>query len=87
MPANSVPARVANLAGLAPAFVGVGSIDLFAPEDIDYAQRLIIAGVPTELSLVPGAFHAFDGLVPQASLSIQFKQAWNEAIRRAFAAS
>ncbi len=85
VPANSVPARVTNLAGLAPAFIGVGSIDLFAPEDIDYAQRLILAGVPTEMSLVPGGFHAFDGIAPQASLSIQFKQAWNEAIRRAFA--
>jgi acetyl esterase/lipase len=85
VPANSVPARVANLAGLAPAFIGIGSIDLFAPEDIDYAQRLIAAGVPTELSLVPGGFHAFDGIAPQASLSIQFKHAWNEAIRRAFA--
>ncbi len=87
VPANSVPARVADLAGLAPAFIGVGSIDLFAPEDIDYAQRLIASAVPTELSLVPGAFHAFDALIPQASLSIQFKQAWNEAIRRAFTAS
>jgi acetyl esterase/lipase len=85
VPANSVPARVADLAGLAPAFIGVGSIDLFAPEDIDYAQRLIAAGVPTELSLVPGGFHAFDVVAGQASLSIQFKQAWNEAIRRAFA--
>jgi acetyl esterase/lipase len=87
VPQNSVPARLANFAGLAPAFIGVGSIDLFAPEDIDYAQRLIAAGVPTELSLVPGGFHAFDGIAPQASLSIQFKQAWNEAIRRAFATS
>ncbi len=46
VPANSVPARVANLAGLAPAFIGVGSIDLFAPEDIDYAQRLIPPACP-----------------------------------------
>jgi hypothetical protein len=39
------------------------------------------------MSLVPGGFHAFDGVVPQASLSIQFKQAWNAAIRRAFTTS
>ena len=87
VPAGSVPARLANFAGLAPAFIGVGSIDLFAPEDIDYAQRLIAAAVPTEMSLVPGGFHAFDGVAPQASLSIQFNQDWNEAIRRAFAKS
>ncbi len=85
IPQNSVPARVSNLAGLAPAFIGVGSIDLFAPEDIDYAQRLIAAGVPTELSLVPGGFHGFDGIAADTTLSRQFNQAWNEALRRAFA--
>lgn len=84
VPPNSVPARVANLAGLPSAFVGVGSIDLFAPEDVDYAQRLLAAGVSTELNLVPGAFHAFDLVAPEASLTRQFNQAWNEAIRRAF---
>ncbi|MDR3774281.1 MAG: alpha/beta hydrolase [Terracidiphilus sp.] len=84
VPSGSVPARAANLVGLPPAFIGVGSIDLFAPEDLEYAQRLIAAGVPTEVSLVPGGFHAFDLISPEASLSRQFKQAWNEAIRRAF---
>ena len=58
VPPNSVPARVSNLKGLPPAFIGVGSIDLFAPEDIEYAQRLVAAGVAVELNVVPGAFHA-----------------------------
>ncbi len=87
VPPNSVPARVANLTGLAPAFIGVGSIDLFAPEDLSYAQRLMAAGVPTELHLVPGGFHAFDVIAPDASLTIQFNHAWNEALRRAFTKS
>jgi acetyl esterase/lipase len=84
VPANSVPARIQNFAGLPPAFIGVGGIDLFAPEDIDYAGRLLRAGVPTELSVVPGGYHGFDLFAPNASLSRQFTQAWNEAIRRAF---
>jgi len=84
VPPNSVPARVPDLKGLPPAFIGVGSIDLFAPEDIEYAQRLLAAGVAVELNVVPGAFHAFDGIVPEASLSRQFAQAWREALRRAF---
>ena len=83
VPANAVPARVANLAGLPPAFIGVGSIDLFAPEDVDYAQRLMAAGVQTELHVVPGAFHGFD-FVADVALSRQFTQAWNDALRRAF---
>jgi acetyl esterase/lipase len=84
VPPNSVPARVSNLKGLPPAFIGVGSIDLFAPEDIEYAQRLVAAGIAVELNVVPGAFHAFDGVASDASLSRQFAQAWREALRRAF---
>lgn len=84
VPRNAVPARVTDLAGLPPAFIGVGSIDLFAPEDIDYAQRLILAGIPTELNVVPGGFHGFDGIAPGSSLAREFTHAWNEALRRAF---
>ena len=54
-----VPARVPDLSRVPPTFIGVGSIDLFVDEDLDYARRLIDAGVPTELVVVPGAFHAF----------------------------
>ena len=53
-------ARASNLAGLPPAFVMTGALDLFVDEDIDYARRLIAAGVPTELHVHPGAFHGFD---------------------------
>jgi acetyl esterase/lipase len=87
VPEGSVPARVADLKGLPATFIGVGSIDLFAPEDLEYAQRLLLAGVPTELSLVPGGFHGFDIIVPEAAISRQFNSAWNEALKRAFAGS
>ena len=60
-PTGGVPARVKNLSGLPPTFIGVGSIDLFVDEDVDYAQRLNAAGVATELVVVPGAYHGFDG--------------------------
>ncbi len=85
VPPNSVPARVDNLAGLPPAWIGVGSIDLFARGDLEYARRLLLAGVSTEVNLVPGAFHAFDRGVPQAPLSLAFNQSWNAALTRAFA--
>jgi acetyl esterase/lipase len=85
-PAGSVPARVENLAGLPPAWIGVGSVDLFASEDLDYGRRLLLAGVSTELHLVPGAYHGFDIVVPQAPLTVAFTDAWNTALTRAFAA-
>jgi len=85
VPAGAVPARVKSVACLAPAFIGVGSIDLFAEEDIEYARRLILAGVPTELLVVPGAFHGFNSLAPDAAVSKEFDAAWNTALTRAFA--
>ena len=85
-PAGSVPARVENLAGLPPAWIGVGSVDLFANEDMEYGRRLVQAGVSTELHLVPGGFHGFDLFVPQAPLTIAFTEGWNAALSRAFAA-
>jgi acetyl esterase/lipase len=85
-PAGSVPARVENLAGLPPAWIGVGSVDLFANEDLEYGRRLLQAGVSTELHLVPGGFHGFDIFVPQAPLSVAFTEGWNAALSRAFAA-
>ena len=85
-PAGSVPARVENLAGLPPAWIGVGSVDLFANEDVEYGRRLLQAGVSTELHLVPGGYHGFDILVPQAPLSVAFTEGWNAALSRAFAA-
>lgn len=84
VPPNSVPARVNSVSGLAPAFIGVGSIDLFGQEDVEYASRLMLAGVSTELHVVPGAYHGFDIIVPAAPLSVQFNEAWNAALKRAF---
>lgn len=67
VPVGAVPARAADLRGLPPTWIGVGSIDLFADEDIDFARRLAAAGVPVRLNVVPGAFHLFDAFdVPLA---------------------
>jgi acetyl esterase/lipase len=84
MPKGAVPAREENLAGLAPAFIGVGAVDLFVHEDIEYARRLIDAAVPAELLVVPAAFHAFDFVVPNASVAKVFTKAKLNAFRRAF---
>jgi acetyl esterase/lipase len=71
-PNLAVPARRQDLAGLAPAWVGVGTLDLFHAEDLAYAERLTAAGVPCDVEVVPGAFHGFDGVVPKAPVSQTF---------------
>ena len=86
VPENSVPARVADVEGLASSFIGVGALDLFVEEDLDFARRLIAAGVPTRVHVTPGAFHAFDFVVPQARVSREFTQAWKSSLHAAFGA-
>jgi acetyl esterase/lipase len=83
-PKGAAAARVENLAGLPPTFIGVGSLDLLADEDIDYARRLIDAGIPTELFVAPGAYHGFDLISPDAFISKAFTAAKYDALRRAF---
>lgn len=59
-------ARRTDLAGLPPAWIGIGDIDLFHPESIAYAERLRAAGVPCDLHVVPGMYHGAEHLVPDA---------------------
>jgi acetyl esterase/lipase len=84
VPVRAVPARQSSLKGLPPAFIGVGSIDLFVDEDIDYAHRLIDDGIATQLMVVPGAFHGFDGIAAETSVAKHFAAAKLNALRQAF---
>lgn len=74
--------RAEDMTGLPPAFIAVGDLDLFAQEDIDYARRLVEAGVPTELHVYPGGCHAFNGLAPEADISQQFTDNFYRALKR-----
>lgn len=85
VPKDSVPARATNLRGLPPTYIGVGALDLFVREDIEFAERLIDAGVTTELAVAPGAYHGFFFLAPDAEISKRFSTAYNAALAKAFA--
>jgi acetyl esterase/lipase len=69
VPPYAVAARREELSGLAPAWIGVGDIDLFCAEDRAYADRLRAAGVDTTLHVVPGAPHGFETWAPNTSVS------------------
>ncbi|HKV53446.1 MAG TPA: alpha/beta hydrolase [Candidatus Binataceae bacterium] len=75
--------RATDLSKLPPAYIPVGALDLFVDENIEYAQRLVQAGVPTELHVYPGAFHGFDLFAPSARVSKQFKADRDDALKRA----
>ena len=60
----AAPARCEDLSGLPPAYIDVGTCDLFRDEDIAFAMRLMQAGVPTELHVNPGAVPRLGGPRP-----------------------
>jgi acetyl esterase/lipase len=86
-PKVAVPARHDDLSGLPPAWIGVGTNDLFHDEDLAYAARLTAAGVPCHIETVPGAFHGFDLIVPKASVSKAFFASQCASLRSALAAT
>jgi len=62
----AAPARATDLSGLPPALVTAYEFDALRDEGIAYAQRLLAAGVPTELHVYPGAFHSCTWLADAA---------------------
>jgi len=81
-PEYAAPARRVDLSGLAPAWVGVGNLDVFHDEDVDYAARLKAAGVPCELVTVEGMYHGADGVKPKASSMREFRASMVEHLRK-----
>ena len=73
-PPHSVPARRESLVGLPPAWVGIGTADLFLDESEDYAKRLRASGVDCEYFVAEGGVHSFHTILPDAEISIAF---WN----------
>ncbi|MEG8022905.1 alpha/beta hydrolase [Sphingomonas aerolata] len=80
----AAPARATDLGNLPPAYIATGALDLFVEEDIDYATRLIRSGVPVELHVYPGGYHAFD-IFADGPVSQQARRDSHEALRRALA--
>ena len=64
----AAPARAKDLAGLPPAYVSTMQFDPLRDEGIDYALRLLQAGVSVELHSFPGTFHG-SALLPTAEVS------------------
>ncbi|AGZ41840.1 alpha/beta hydrolase [Actinoplanes friuliensis] len=81
----AAPARAQDLTGLPPAFIDVGTVDLFRDEDIAFAQRLMAAGVPTELHIHPGSYHAAETFAADAALSRRIWALRIDALRRGLA--
>ncbi|MDB6063501.1 MAG: Esterase [Verrucomicrobiaceae bacterium] len=80
----AAPARVTDLTDLAPAYIEAGELDPLRDETIDYALRLLQAGVSTDLRVLAGAPHAFD-MVTTAAITQRAFADRAVALRNAFA--
>jgi acetyl esterase/lipase len=59
-------------------------IDPFRDEAVDYALRLLHAGVSTELHVFAGTCHGFDSLLPDWSISERLFTLQGHALSNAF---
>ena len=76
----AAPSRASSLRGLPPAYLSVGSEDLFRDEDIEYGRRLLDEDVPCEIAVFPGMYHAGEGFAPEAKISKRLNQSFLVAL-------
>lgn len=79
--APQVPALVDDFTGLPPTWIHTVGLDLFRDENITYAQRLLAAGVSTELEVVPGACHGYQ-MLPGTKLGERYRESYTSALAR-----
>ena len=87
LPPYAAPSRATDLSGLPPAYVEVGSAEIYRDEDVAYANAIGQAGGLAELHVWPGAYHGFDGLAPRAALSQDARDTRTRWLRRLLAQS
>lgn len=81
----AAPARALDLSGLPPAFIDVGSAEVFRDEDVAYATRIWENGGVAELHVWPGGTHGWDALAPEGRMAQQAAQARRDWVGRLLA--
>lgn len=82
----AAPARAKDLSSLPAAYVLCAGLDPLRDEGLNYAQRLLEAGVAVELHLIPSIPHGFAS-VPSAAVSVRLLNEQVDVLRRAFSQS
>ncbi|OZF42043.1 esterase [Rhodococcus sp. 14-2470-1a] len=77
----AAPSRATDLAGLPPTYISTMELDPLRDEGIEYATRLMYAGVSVELHSFPGTFHG-SGVVAAAEVSRRARTEVMVALRR-----
>jgi acetyl esterase len=83
VPGGAVPARAAELSGVARTLITCSELDPLRDEAVEYALRLMRAEIATELHVFPGTLHGFDSLLPEWDVSQRLFDMQGTALRRA----
>jgi len=75
-------ARAEDLRGLPPTYLEVGASEVMRDEVLTFGRRLAEQGVPTELHMWGGGFHAFDAYAPDAEVSKACRRARMSYLQR-----
>ncbi len=81
---GSVPARRDEFADLPAALITCAEVDPFRDEAVEYALRLLHAGVSAELHVFARTCHGFDSLLPDWSVSQRLFALQGDALSHAF---
>ncbi|MGZ5365163.1 MAG: alpha/beta hydrolase [Mycobacterium sp.] len=84
VPVDAAPGRIRELSGVASALITCSELDPLRDEAMDYALRLMWAGIATELHVFPGTCHGFDSLLPDWETSQRLFEMQGAALLRAF---
>lgn len=79
-PPYAAPGRAGDLSGLPPAYIQVNGLDPLRDEGIEYARRLLAAGVEVELYCAPGQRHGLSENPRTAAVAARLQM---EAVRAA----
>ncbi|MEM7017008.1 MAG: alpha/beta hydrolase [Pseudomonadota bacterium] len=79
--APQVPARVEDYAGLPNTWMFTVGLDLFRDEDLDYARKLMAAGVSVDLQVYANACHGFQ-MIPGTKLGARYVEDHMSALAR-----
>lgn len=66
--AYAAPARLTDYSALPPTYTFIGDIEVFYNETLHYIEELQKAGIPAEVTVYPGCFHAFDMFFGQTKI-------------------
>ncbi|MFY0644357.1 MAG: alpha/beta hydrolase [Bacteroidia bacterium] len=71
IPSYASPSRSTDFSNLPPAITFFGSQEPFHDEVMNYIKNLDQQGIPVSYKIVPGAYHGFEMVKPEAKISVE----------------